>query len=537
MKKLLLLLCTLFLVGCGNTIVETVSTPEPITPTVAPTLTPTATPTIMPTLTPTIMPTPTSTVTPTPTPTIMPTPVIIDRLEESSTPVPTQTSVVPTQTPVGSTVNDIMHDYTIKSQAVFIDETIPTATPTPVPLTPTPEPVFVDILATPTPDPNSYLIQPTPTPEYIYDIILFWGQSNMNAWPQTNAMMPPGFEDRHQYALDSGIDEDILNWTISTSRVDVPLVPDSAYWYRYLTNSFEPMVSGNPICGEGFYEANPRNDDYVYSYGGLKYNPATGKLEQYYTGEPYVSIQTSPNQNMIPEFCRTYYELTGHKVIAVTCAVGGAPIQCFLPSTDPNNHYNRLNMQHHYMYEGLVEYFNSAVNAAQQAGMQISGRYWVCFQGEGNYDEASLSGEYYDRFIEVKNNMARDIGTTLGAIVEVSSGVGDPYCFSAVSCMHAIQERLINENPDIILGSDFDWKNYVPTEEEYYSDAFVTTVYVDAAGNKISYDEALRRAKLLTSYEYNFYQTDTNNKIHLLSCTLSQIGRECARSIAKEVLE
>lgn len=61
------------------------------------------------------------------------------------------------------------------------------------------------------------------TQEDVYDIILFWGQSNMVGWPNTDEAMPSGFEDK-----------------------------ETGYIYKYLSNSFEEITSQTNILGDGF---------------------------------------------------------------------------------------------------------------------------------------------------------------------------------------------------------------------------------------------------------------------------------------------
>ncbi len=162
--------------------------------------------------------------------------------------------------------------------------------------------------------------------------------------------------------------------------------------------------------------------------------------------------------------------------------------------------------------------------------LAIGGKYWVCFQGEGNLDDNSMN-VYYDHFLEVKNNMHRDIGTEKGLIVYTSGEIGDRNSYKNIVKMHDIQTRLAEES-DIIIGSSFDWDRFISAEEIYYSDDFSTSVYVDDTGNKLPYEIALSKALKITSYEYDFYNAGQNNRIHMLSCTLSQIGRDCAKSLA-----
>lgn len=172
----------------------------------------------------------------------------------------------------------------------------------------------------------------------VYDIILFWGQSQMVGYPTLDVDMPSQYwgdiMKRMLSAAHTNIDHDIISNTHSMSRVSTPLDSESAYIYKYLSNSFEEIQKDTHILGDGMSESE-YNDG---SFHGLTYNPSTGKLEKYIPGQSsHISIQTYGAVNMIPEFCRTYYEQTGHKVIAVTGAVGGAPIQTFLPKSDPNH--------------------------------------------------------------------------------------------------------------------------------------------------------------------------------------------------------
>ena len=203
----------------------------------------------------------------------------------------------------------------------------------------------------------------------VYDIILFWGQSNMVSWANTEGEMPDGFKDIYNFSKETDIDADILERTKSTSLVNTPIEDDTAYIYKYLSNSFDEITSTTYILGDGFDKSDYR-DGKIH---GLTYNPSTGKLEKYVQGtSEHISIQTTENVNMIPEFCRTYYERTGHKVIAVTGAVGGAPIESFLPKSDSNH---KINDDTDYMYEAIKENFNGAVSLANSEGYNIGGKY------------------------------------------------------------------------------------------------------------------------------------------------------------------
>lgn len=367
----------------------------------------------------------------------------------------------------------------------------------------------------------------------IYDIVLFWGQSNMVGWPNYEEEMPEGFEDKEQFSKDTDIDIDILKNTASTSKVYTRLKPNTAYMYKPLKNSFDEITSDTNILGDGFSMSEYEGTSYETSRGGLTYNPDKPegeRLEKFVLGtSPYISAETSANVNMIPEFCRTYYERTGHKVIAVTGAVGGVGIQSFLPYGDPN-HVSHPGCD--YMYEAIKESFNGAVNLANTEGYNIGGKYWICFQGEADIRTDKTKYEKY--FKQVKNNFNNDLGTTLGAIVETSHEIGNESIFNNVVAMHETQEKLIKENTDIILGSSFDFDHYVPDEHNYYFSPiyYNNPKYLDDRGMIKAYEYFLERYKKCVCADYDWYDSGESNIVHLNSAALSQIGRDCAKNIS-----
>ncbi len=366
--------------------------------------------------------------------------------------------------------------------------------------------------------------------EDIYDIVLFWGQSNMVGWPNYNERMPEGFENKEQFSKDTDIDIDILENTVSTSKVYTDLEPHTAYMYKPLQNSFDEITSDTNILGDGFSMDEYEGTSYETSRAGLTYNKNTGKLEKFTLGiSPYISIETSANVNMIPEFCRTYYERTGHKVIAVTGAVGGVGIQSFLPYGDPN-HVSHPGCD--YMYEAIKESFNGAVGLANSKGYKIDGKYWVCFQGESDINTDKTKYERY--FKQVKNNFNRDLGTTLGAIVETFHEIGNGTTFKEAVNMNKTQKKLIEENDDIILGSSFAFDHYVPDEHNYYFSPiyYNNPRYLDDRGMIKAYEYFLEKYKKCTCADYYWYDSGVSNIIHLNSAALSQIGRDCAKNIS-----
>ncbi len=60
----------------------------------------------------------------------------------------------------------------------------------------------------------------------------------------------------------------------------------------------------------------------------LNYNIITKKLD--IPSDKKFSLQKSYGTNMIPQFCKKYYEKTGRKVVVVMAANGGERIANFL---------------------------------------------------------------------------------------------------------------------------------------------------------------------------------------------------------------
>ena len=86
----------------------------------------------------------------------------------------------------------------------------------------------------------------------IYDIVLFWGQSNMRG-------AVGGIEEERQpdkrilVEADTGISQDILNVTTAMNHVNVPIQKGTAYEYRYSLrdkNPLVPITSSTSTIGE-----------------------------------------------------------------------------------------------------------------------------------------------------------------------------------------------------------------------------------------------------------------------------------------------
>ena len=343
--------------------------------------------------------------------------------------------------------------------------------------------------------------------EEIYDVILFWGQSNMVGYCGTKDNEKQADTRYNSSDLNSiksfsnktGIDKEILANSVRMNYTKVKQESDTAYEYKYTTNSLEKLTEGTQALGEK-----------------LVYNSTTKKLED---ATSKYSIQKSYGTNMIPQFSQTYYKKTGHKVVAVFAANGGEAIENFLPSTDAEYGDNNKQM----IYESMVEKYKLAIKYMEKNGYKIGNKIWVCFQGESNVGKGTSTSEYKRLFLKVHNYLKQDVKITKGAIVESVYTIGSTK-YSNVKKIHKAQEQLASENEDIIIGSSYAYRYYIPDEDTYNSSAYSNNIFINKNKEKISYKKALDISTSSVCYP--------DNTIHFTSAALSQIGKETAESLA-----
>ena len=346
--------------------------------------------------------------------------------------------------------------------------------------------------------------------EDVYDVILFWGQSNMVGSchnGEETRYDPSNSSSVKSYSQLSGIDEDILK-NNGTKRNSVSITQQSgtAYEYVYTTNSLAEISATTTKYGEN-----------------LEFD-STGKLITS-SNSSIRALSSSNGTNMIPEFCRTYYQNTGHKVIAVFAALGGKPIRQFLPYDDTDNTVSDAEKSRK-LYEAIKEKYTKAIQYLNNNNYRIGTQLYVVFQGEADVERTTAN--YKKDFKKVHNNL-KSLGIQKGAIVETSRAAGT-YTMAKVNNVHNAQEQLIQENSDIILGSSFPYDRYVSTESDYSN--CNTKVTLDSNGNKLSYNDAIKKARASEDYMDDY---SLNNAIHYTSAALSQIGRQSAQNLAASV--
>lgn len=356
----------------------------------------------------------------------------------------------------------------------------------------------------------------------IYDVILFWGQSNMVGYCGSKEENDEDKQEKRyskeqikEFSRITGISTKILNNATAVNHVNVDIERNIAFEYKYSKNGLEEITPKTKTLGEN-----------------IEYNTETKKI-QLCERKSTIALEESYGTNLVPQFCADYYKSTGHKVVAVVTANSGEEIAHFLPNKESNKYSlsTKEERKNQYIYEAMTQKYNSAINFLEENGYNIGNKLYVVFQGESDVGyierEKQTSEDYIYKFQKIHNYLKRDCGITLGAIIETSKAIGEDF-YEGVKGVHYAQEYLIKNNKDIILATRYSYKHYVPSEEVYESKDYVTDYYINNKGEKIDYDKAY----LYASYSMCL-KKPKNNIVHFTSAALSQIGKEAAESVAK----
>lgn len=313
------------------------------------------------------------------------------------------------------------------------------------------------------------------------DLVLFFGQSNMVGY---TGMYKYEQETKDTRDISKYIDSDIIKEYKTFNYVSVQVPENVAFDYKINSKNegtLEMVTSKTKTLGEKS----------IYINNKLRYSKK---------GDKYYSLLPSYGTNMIPQFAKTYYEETGNKMVSVMASNGGEPIRNFFPSTD--SEYN--DEQH--IYEAAKEKYLNAVEYLESNGYRVGNRFYVMYQGCSDAtEELSKDNLYYDSYMKVHNYLKKDLGLSFGVIVETSWKINEKNDVdNYVKKIHEEQEKLIKNNKDIILGSDL---GYVAYDKEYKELFALEEVPVD---DKV-----------------------VNNSIHLTAASLSQIGKDSAKNVAK----
>ncbi|HOZ53825.1 MAG TPA: Ig-like domain-containing protein [Bacilli bacterium] len=342
------------------------------------------------------------------------------------------------------------------------------------------------------------------------DVALFWGQSNMLGRAGKYSNESNIDINKNKPALQNIIYSDILENYTSYKHVDLSdeisqLPKNTAYEFKF--NGYNETTKR-----EDFYlqdiSTNPEN------FGeNIKYIPSTNKMELCSSTKKncntYYSLQQGSGTNIIPYFAKTYYELTGHKLIIVLAAYGAQPIENFLPEG------KEVSTNAEYIYEAMVHKYNKAIEylTGTSNNYNIVNKFYIVFQGEGNVTKINTNytkDNYYNNFKLVHNNLINDLNLSFGAIIKTGYDYEESkYKFNAEKISEA-QQNLIEAS------------------------------YKSKTKSKLKYELAADII-LATDWGYNAYinniavafcpKDSHDNTIHFNSASLSQIGRDSAISI------
>ena len=439
--------------------------------------------------------------------------------------------------------------------------------------------------------------------ENTYDVILFWGQSNMvgfagNVSHEKLENTNTYYDDDKTKKTDPRIaNEELLNYlleakgytvedftrasaygkltginynkivrnTKSMDYVEITQVQDpndsnrgTAFEYSLIDGKVKNLIelgSTSYKLGENIaYTPTSIYESYKKTNSSKRYNEMLNGTLGNQKVNGYYSIQESKGTNMIPEFCKEYYEKTGRKVVVVMCAYGGQSISNFLPVTDKDYGYEE-DKTPLYIYETMVMKYNEAIDYLEGRGYTIGNRYYVVSQArwakseeadaESEEELANKQANYERIFMKVHEYLKQDLGITKGAIVLSGSAPGaddgfknytGQYSYAKVRPVQQAQLNLIKNNQDIILASAFHYKNYLPDETTYNSvkdgnsTKYVSDKFKKLDGTYLNYGDALKLAKLsLCTTNDNML---TSNSMHFTAAALSQTGLETAQSFA-----
>ena len=393
------------------------------------------------------------------------------------------------------------------------------------------------------------------TTKDVYDVILFFGQSNMVGCATGNSETRQGTTQtsKEQFVTKTGIEYDIVNNIVDRGSVKVPIQNGIAYEYLYTPTSDDGWYGSTrsyTTNGITYTWTNEKKNLRPIGWGdgfegryqtgeNLTCSSSTGTISKVsqssHLGGTDVNSELSYVTNMVPEFCRRYYEDTGRKVVAVVCAQGGKSIQYFAPGYSENGTS---------MHELMKRKFAAAVGYVQSKDdMQLGKCMFVSMQGENNCGNMTTD-QYRTYYRQVVDSIKSYCGITNGALIETGHEIPTSHSLTGgvsmetLNTIHTAQEQLINNYSDTILGTDFPYQSFIPnTQTDYEQNCFTEVSFVPGyfnasnpranSGYRYGYTDAIAQASLRVDYN--------TNSIHFTAASLCQVGRETADALATTI--
>ena len=149
--------------------------------------------------------------------------------------------------------------------------------------------------------------------------------------------------------------------------------------------------------------------------------------------------------SLLPDFCRTYTELTGRKVVAIHAARGDTCVRQWLKKTT--------------RYACALKKIKAGIQKAGQLG-KIGNIFYIWLQGESDAIYFTSADSYIQSLTAYKNDLKQDAGIHKFGIIEVGyfcsivDWMTNRSHQEAVACDEEImeaQERITREDDDFVL--------------------------------------------------------------------------------------
>ena len=151
--------------------------------------------------------------------------------------------------------------------------------------------------------------------------------------------------------------------------------------------------------------------------------------------------------NMVPFFCKTYVEKTGHNVVAVHAAKGSTEIDVWQRGM--------------YAYDMMCKKARAAIEKVKPDRVLF-----VWLQGESDAIAGRSKAYYREKLEALNQSVKEDLGVEKFCMIQVDRYVGNE---SDLEIIRAQQEACA-ENPDFLMLTDFTWEM---TEDPQYMNPFV----------------------------------------------------------------
>ncbi len=206
---------------------------------------------------------------------------------------------------------------------------------------------------------------------------------------------------------------------------------------------------------QGTTEGCPTNNEvvkgafeYLWKTDTLKeLNHPVGENYGGVNGIEYLAKSSNDGGSLVPYFCREYIKQTGREVIAIHTARGNTAIAQWLYGTQ----------RYHYATKKI----KAGIQKASTFG-KIDNIYYVWLQGESDAVIGSTQEEYYNRLINLKNSLKKDIGISKFCIIRVGYFCQfSPWYISSVNTVEygkysdeqimKAQDQVVKEDSDFVM--------------------------------------------------------------------------------------